>query len=150
MLPDPLSVKSLDLPAHTAITIITTDSFAVTDVSPGRTVRACSALTSLGGDNPKARLTISHSVSNENKPTKTDRVLVRLDADLFDVQGNPTLVGSAYLVLATPRGAYVDSAQTDGFSTRLLFETLLGVVCVSTSASTLSETNLDRIIAGEP
>jgi hypothetical protein len=147
MLPDPLPVKSLSIPAHTAITVVQTDSFAVTDLSPGRSVRigtlnACT-------DGPTGQLTIAHSVSNENKPVKTDRVLIRFDANIFDAATSQPVVASAYLVCATPRGA-INSIGGADFQMIQLIETLLGVVCVNTSSAALSETMLLRILAGEP
>jgi len=149
MLTDPLNVKSLSLPAHTAITVLSTDSFAVTDIAPGKSVRV-GALASATGT-PEANLTISHSVSNENKPSKTDRTLVRIDLKYKDLNGRE-LLAYAYMVVGIPRGAVDPSFQPISVATlgSTLVSALLGVVAVSATAATLDETKILRILAGEP
>jgi len=150
MLTDPLNVKSLSLAAHTAITVLETQSFATVDVAPGKTVRK--GLLTVASDPLPATLIISHSVSNENKPAKTDRTLIRFDVLTKDSQG-VEMTAYAYLVLGVPRGTVNRSdgspwAVTD-FRLGVL-SALLGVTGVSTSAATLDETKIDRVIAGEP
>lgn len=152
MLVDPLPVKSLSLVAHTAITVAETTNFAVTDVSPGRSVRR-GFIGSFDATTP-CDLIIAHSVSNENKPAKTDRTLVRLDVKLFTSAGQP-VIASAYLVVAIPQGAFVTSASdANPFRSSVegleMIQTLLGAIGVSPTAATLSDTNLLRILAGEP
>jgi hypothetical protein len=146
MLVDPLPVKSLSLVAHTAITVPYTDSMAVTDVAPGKSVRI-GALQGLGSI--LGTLTIAHSVSNENKPVKTDRCLVRFDVPLYAASGQ-ICTGSAYFVVATPRGCFDDAALASAYAPLALVQALLGVIGVSPTAATLSDTNLLRILAGEP
>lgn len=147
MLPDPLTVKGLDLSAHTAITIIGSSQFALIDLAPGRTVRKSPAVP--GTDAP-ATLTIAHSVSKENGPVPTERALIRLDVDGLrpTVGGTPGLKAFAYLVVGGPKVAYDNS---DSIIDKLsLVENLLGVIAVNTATSVLSELNLGRIINGEP
>jgi hypothetical protein len=149
MLVDPLPVKRLSTEAGTAITVLSTDSFALVDLSPGKTVRVTNALALTGQG--VGKLTIAHSVSNESKLVPTDRLLVRIDHQVTNDDsirpGN--LNAFAYIVAGTPRGALLDDASTP-YSTLGLIQTLLGVLAVSPTAATLSATNLNRIIAGEP
>jgi len=147
MLVDPLPVKSLSLAAGTAITVLDTDSYALVDLAPGRTVRKCSALNSM--ESP-GTLTIAHSVSKENGAVATDRSLIRLDISGLGPSAGVTgdMKAFAYLVIGVPRGAY-DMGDT-AFNTLLMVEKLLGVFVVSPTTANLSGTNLARIIAGEP
>lgn len=152
MLSDPLSVKCLQLSSHSAISVWSTDSFATVDVSPGRSVRVCPAMAGVNLTNLRGTLTIAHNLSNENKSlgVATDRILVRLDVDGLrrEASTGDTVKAAAYLVISAPRGVY--DADGSDFSPLVLLETLLGAVTVNPSAATLSETNITRILAGEP
>nr|QDH88478.1 MAG: hypothetical protein H4Bulk46313_000003 [Leviviridae sp.] len=149
MLVDPLPVKSLSIGSHTAITVPVTDTFALVDLAPGKTVRKCPAL-SYNGVLAPAILTISHSVSKENGDVPTDRVLVRIDLSSLrtatGVAGN--VKAYAYLVVGVPRGT-LDTGNY-AFDPVALIQCLIGAVAVSPTAATLSELNLVRILAGEP
>jgi len=150
MLVDPLPVKSIDLTAHTAITAYETTSFALVDLAPGKTVRKGS-FTSAGVKSP-AILTISHSVSKENGDVPTNRSLIRLD--LTGLTAEAGVVGSlkayAYIVIGAPVGAYDQTTSATLFSPYSLVQALMGVFAVSPTAATLDETNLKRVLAGEP
>jgi len=148
MLVDPLPVKSLSLVAHTAITVTSTDSFAVIDVAPGKSVRT-GTLGALTGLTRPPVLTIAHSVSNENKPVKTDRCLVRFDVPLWAPSGQ-VCNAAAYLVVATPQGCFNDNELTVPYVPLALVQAVIGSIGVSPTAATLSDTNLLRILAGEP
>lgn len=147
MLSDPLPVKGLSLSAHSAITSIGTDSFATTDLSAGKTVRKTPAMFNFA---LPGQLTISHSVSKENGSVPTNRLLVRLDVS--NLRSEPTVAGSlkafAYLVVGAPQGA-LDGAD-QAFDPLVMLQVLLGAVAVSPTASSLSEVNISRMIAGEP
>lgn len=145
MLSDPLAVKILDTSVASSITVAETVSFATIDLSPGRSVRKCAAI-----GNMPAQLTIAHTVSNENKPLKTDRTLVRLDYTCISPATLVPVTAACYMVLAVPQGASVDTSTTDPLDPVVLVRGLLGVLAVSPSAATLSQANLLRIIAGEP
>jgi hypothetical protein len=145
MLSDPLTVKSLDLSVASSISVFATASYAVTDISPGRSVRIASAS---GADMP-AKLTIAHTVSNENKPVKTDRTLIRLDYTGYSPASAGPVVASAYMVVAIPQASLV-AIDDNAIDASKLVQDLIGVVAVSPSAATLSRANLLRILAGEP
>jgi len=49
-------------------------------------------------------LAISHSVSNENKPTITDRAVIRINRKRVNTETGKDVTASAYLVIASPRG----------------------------------------------
>lgn len=148
MLTDPLPVKSISLGAHSGITVLATDNFAVTDVAPGKSTRKCPALDRLAGCS--GQLTISHSVSKENGAVPTDRLLVRMDVSgLTDSSGGGDRRAFAYLVVGVPRNSYYDVHGTllDPID---LVQLLLGAVGVSPTSAALSEVNLNRMLAGEP
>jgi len=153
MLPDPLTVKSPSLGGSTALTLDATESFAITDVSPGRTVRVAT-MQNGGLASLPATLTISHTVSNENRPSKTDRHLIRLDVrTVADTQGSREVTASTYLVIAVPRGAY-RSVGGDPFDDECILDmlnTLFGVIFTGSSAATLDGgAKFTRLMAGEP
>lgn len=147
MLVDPLPVKYPQLSAASALTITGTDSYALVDLAPGKSVRRCAACVA---NACPSILTISHSVSKENGAVPTDRLLVRLDLEeLTSVSGEAgNLKAFAYLVVGIPRGALGKDGNT--FNKTVLVEMLLGAVAVSPTAATTSNANLDRMIAGEP
>lgn len=144
MLADPLTIRPLVINSA-AVSVGTTESYAVIDLSPGRSVRICSA-TNVGVTYP-GKLTIAHSVSNENKPVKTDRILVRFDNTCYNEAGQE-LNAYAYAVFGLPHGA-TDSNQ-DALGPMLLVQQLCGLLAVSPSANTLSSANMLRVLAGEP
>lgn len=148
MLPDPLILRGLNFSAATAAPFYGATSVAVTDVSPGRSVRR--GIYTVTGT--PLELTISHSVSNENKPVKTDRHLVRLDVTLSSDAQNPSkgdLTASAYLVVTVPRGA-VD-VNADGYDPYLLVSSLLGLLTINSSTNNFDQRDkFNRIMAGEP
>lgn len=148
MLVDPLPVKSLSLVAHTAITVTATDSMAVIDVAPGKSVRT-GTLAALTGLTRPVQLTINHSISNENKPVKTDRCLIRFDVPVYAPSGQ-LCNSSAYIVVATPQSCFNDNELTVAHVPWHIVQAVLGVIGVSPTAATLSEVNLLRILAGEP
>lgn len=153
MLADPLTIKSLSLSAHSAITVIETNSFATIDAGAGRSVRSCAAPTLAGVslDQP-AVLTIAHSVSNENKPGKTDRHLVRLDYVFRDATGDQDLKAYAYAVVGVPRGGIFvgGEQQSTPLMALALVQNLIGVLGVNSSSAALDETKVNRILTGEP
>lgn len=147
MLTDPLTVKHPTLSAASAITVATTESFATTDVAPGKSVRQCSSSFLTGGGNAMpAILTIAHSVSNDNKPVLTDRTLIRFDNRVTNVAG-AELNAYGYAVFGVPRGA---TDGNDAIDVVRLVQQLVGLLAVSPSAATLSSANILRILAGEP
>lgn len=150
MLPDPLTLKGLNFTgSQTVAGVITSAStVAVTDVSPGRTVRK--------GFVPNlpapATLTISHTVSNENKPVKTDRHLVRLDAKLSSDASNVNkgdLTASCYVVITVPHGAVdTNGAEYDAY---YMLSALIGFLTVNPSTGNLdARATLNRLLSGEP
>lgn len=149
MLADPLAVKVLDTSVASAITVLSTLSFAVTDLSPGRSVRQ--GKNAVISANSPSHLTIAHSVSQENKPDKTDRLLVRYDQTCYSPSTLVPVTASAYLVVALPIGAKTDPvSDADPVTALPLVQTLLGALMVSPSAATISQANLIRMLAGEP
>jgi len=151
MLPDPLTVKAPVLNGTTALTLDTTESFAIIDVSPGRTVRQAnlSALAST-----LSLLTISHSVSNENRPSKTDRHLIRLDTRFkAGIEDSREVTASAYCVVAVPRGAYTETNgdPVDNNVVQHLLNILFGAMFTGSSNATLdSGAKFFRLLGGEP
>jgi hypothetical protein len=145
MLSDPLTIKGVSLSAHSTISPSGVDSFATTDVAPGRTVRQCSISAITGGP---ATLTISHSVSNDNKPAKTDRSLLRLDFLVKDSSGRE-MNAYAYAVVGIPRGAYYYNDGTQALSGVAVAQMLIGALC-GVTASALDEARITRVLAGEP
>ena len=152
MLTDPLVVKSLSLVAHTAITVAETLSFPRIDAGDG-SARYVLASPEIGGITfPRATLKISHSVSNENKPAKTDRTLVRLDVDMVDADGR-AMTAFAYLVTGLPQGAQNiagDTAEPVGTAEFLgILQVFLGAAAVNVGSAALDETKILRILKGE-
>jgi len=144
MLSDPTTIKGISLAAHTTISVSTSDSYATIDVAPGKSVRKCSSSAVSGGP---ATLTISHSVSNDNKPAKTDRALVRIDYLVKDSEGRE-MNAYAYAVIGIPRGATMYNSQ-DEFESIMVVQSLIGALSGIT-ASALDETRITRVLAGEP
>jgi len=149
MLVDPLPVKLANFGAASALTILSTPSFAITDVAPGRTTRVGDIAYS-GINSKNAKITISHSVSKENGAIATDRTLVRLD--LSDLRSASGVAGTgrayAYFVAGVPRGM-LDN-QNVAFDALALVQMICGVIVVSPTAAASSLANLTRILAGEP
>jgi hypothetical protein len=153
MLADPLLIKSLDITPATAFTLLESNSFAMTDAGSGRSTRVCVAPSiGLGTPTRPATLSISHSVSNENNPVKTDRTLLRGDFILEDVNGKE-LKAYAYAVFGIPQGALYGAGVADQIALsdlkKALVGFLAGVLLASESASTFDETKITRVLAGE-
>jgi hypothetical protein len=97
---------------------------------------------------------ISHSESNENKPEKTKRVLVRLDATNMIASDGTDQQAFAYAVIGMPaKAAYSNVADatsaSDPFTAVQLVQALIAALAVSNSAYTLDETRIPRLVAGE-
>jgi len=154
MLADPLVIKSPDLGAASAITVVETNSYALIDAGPGRSVRVCNPATFYGQNCARpATLTISHSVSNENKPVKTNRSLIRLDFSLENSSGQE-LKAYAYAVIGAPEGTSLAAPMGDPITASecglALAQALIGALGTSSTAATLSSTKITRVLAGEP
>jgi hypothetical protein len=93
---------------------------------------------------------VSHSVSNEFKPVKTKRVLLRLDVSGFTSPTQPA-GAFAYVVIGMPEtGLYQNAAlDDDPLDAVSLVQLLIGALAQSNSASTLDETRIPRLVAGE-
>jgi len=87
-------------------------------------------------------------VSNDNKPAKTDRTLIRIDGLVKDVAGRE-MNAYAYMVAGIPRGAYYYADPETALEAIALVQGLLGAACGIT-ASALDETRIARVLAGEP
>lgn len=155
MLSDPLPLKRLSLAAHAAITVITTDSFARVDAGDGSARYVCqtAVVGDAAGVSGESTLRISHSVSNEQKPVKTSRALIRLDIPVMGSNGS-LLNSYAYAVIGVPQASLVDGDDgttpiTRAAVARDLVEYLVAALAVSSTAATLDETKIDRILAGE-
>jgi len=153
MLADPLVIKAPDLTAATAFTLANTNNFAMIDAGAGRSTRVMSN-PQLGGESMSrpATLTISHTVSNENNPVKTDRTLMRVDFLLEDSAGKE-LKAYAYAVVGVPRGTLYKAAGSDqsiDFSMGLaMLGVLVGVIASAEGANNFDETKVLRILNGE-
>jgi len=152
MLADPLVVKSLDPTPATAVAVLETNSYAMIDAGSGRSTRVC-AFPTMGNEAlvRPATLTISHSVSNENNPVKTDRTLIRFDFLIEDSAGKE-LKAYAYAVFGIPKGTLY--SQPDSLLSLMTLRNgmvgaLAGALLTSESAATLDEAKFVRIIAGE-
>ena len=155
MLADPLPIKRLSLAAHAAVTVTATDNWPRIDAGDGsaRYVLPVVTLGSAGDSSGPATLRIAHSKSNEQKPVLTSRTLIRIDVPIL---GNDLKVYNsyAYAVIGMPQIPVVDPG--DGIASishallgQGLVEYLVGVLAVSSTAATLDETKVNRIIAGE-
>lgn len=99
-------------------------------------------------------LTVANSVTKENSPFKTDRILLRLDYTVATL-AKPELStkSSVYCVLSTPRG---DGANAE--TTKTLLQSLLRFIggisttpsgVASSAALASAGTLFDRLITGE-
>jgi len=96
---------------------------------------------------------ISHSVSNENKPWKTNRVLLRTDFAGFRADGGRS-AAFAYAVFGLPEtGVYSSVANaisnTSGLTAAQMAAFLVGAIGVNDTAWTLLESRIARLLAGE-
>jgi len=155
MLADPLVIKSLDPNPATAVTVLETNSYAMIDAGAGRSTRVCSEPTIAGHELTRpGKLSISHSVSNENSPVKTDRHLIRFDFIVEDLSGKE-IKTYAYAVFGVPRGTFKESPNVEAAEVnssllqRALVGALTGALLASESAATFDESKFTRIIAGE-
>jgi len=151
MLTDPLLVRRLSLASHSAVSNPYSESYALTDIAPGKSTRKCGTPNGMPSS-VQSTLTIAHSVSKENAPVPTNRLLVRIDYDGLQAAPDGPSTGKcfAYLVIGNLQGAGFDDGGWNPWDTLRSFETLLGVTAVLPTAATLSEANIVRMIAGEP
>lgn len=150
MLQDPLKIGIIDESRHTLIlsdtasTVIGTGiPLATIDVNPGGSVRTAVV------SGVKYTLTISHSQTKENAPFTTDRSLIRFDVEKTNVTTGKLVTASAYLVVAAPTGGDHTSADVLKYTRSLLTLLLLGDA-PDEGGGVLSDTVLQRILAGEP
>lgn len=152
MLADPLVVNAPTISSNTAITTYNVGSFALVDAGAGRSVRKDVGLPLGTLVYPLGTLSIGHSVSNENKPTPTDRTALRLDVQGTDFDGKQ-LNAFVYSVFGLPRGSFHTGAQSDsmpqGTLALMLAQYMIGLLGVSSTSSVLSPSNINRVIAGE-
>jgi hypothetical protein len=160
MLPDPLPIQSL--PAQGGLNASSTTPYvfvvspALTDLSPGKTVRAI-PLADLANFNVSAptgvvmkagNVSIAHSVSGENKGQNTTRVAVRVDATKV-----VSLTGMASTAQATLTMSLPDIAWSP-LDVITIVNTLVGLVygcsIVGGHIQDDSGVTLTRILAGEP
>jgi hypothetical protein len=150
MLTDPFVLKAPNLGAHTTLTASETISLARVQEQGGVAAYGPSLLV----NGQKVAMKVSHSESNENKPDRTRRVMVRLDVTGVTPDGSPS-TAFAYAVFGLPdKGVYasVASAAADASDTvdsNTLLNLLVGVLAVSNSAYTTDETRVPRLMAGE-
>jgi len=147
MFTDPFVIKAPTLSAHSAITVSETISLARVQEQGGASLYGPSVVT----NGHTLSMRVSHSESNENKPIKTKRVLVRLDFGGFTKSLQPG-VAFAYLVIGMPLGGLLDVPSiADGAELTALqmAQMLVGAVAVSSTAATLDETKVPRLSAGE-
>jgi len=149
MLPDPLKLDFLGIDGvETEVsTALSACDFAITDVSPGRTVRRCASFPATG---MPATLTISHNESSENKPTKTDRTLIRLDAP---VKGPDGVELKEYISVQFTRPRIAKKVNgTSDVEHIQMFGALIGfLLSVSTTTPGVTEdARLERLLALEP
>jgi len=154
MLTDPLPIKRLSLGAHAAITVISTDNWPRIDAGDGSARYVLPSITIAGTDsNGPSTLRIAHSNSNEQKPVQTTRTLIRFDFPVMGPEGK-AYNSYAYAVIGIPQtpvydisdGTTLVSAASLGQG---LVECLIGALAVSSTAATLDETKIARILAGE-
>jgi hypothetical protein len=155
MLTDPLPIKTVTLSAHSAVTVGATHSFARVDAGDGsaRYVDATALLSGIVVLNGPSVLRTAHSVSNENKPTKTNRTLIRLDIPLLGL-GREMLGAYCYSVIGIPATNMLDPTDGETIVTPAtigvaLTNFLVGALACSSTAATLDETKIARILAGE-
>lgn len=155
MLTDPFKLYTV---TDNSITITKAEAslgFSIVDLSKANaSVRKGSTPT---GQKP-VLLTISHSVTNENKGILTDRTLIRMDVIQHDDTRGEDVQLSLYSVFAIPRGTTVDS---DGSTYRELANLMGSLLLFNNSGadstgahstatnSTAPGSALDRIVAGE-
>jgi hypothetical protein len=152
MLPDPLVLPALWSPTISVTSTGTAANFSIRDISPGGSSRVNPYYGFAA--NSTASLTISHSVSNENKAAgvSTDRSLIRLDVSRPNAQG--VQVGAfAYLVVGTPHSADFTLAELQSF-VGALFATLCGTQASLAAGNFIydhtTSSTLARILSGEP
>jgi len=112
------------------------------DLSPGRTVRIGAIDLPDAGVNLRSSVTISHSLSKENKGTDTDRAAIRLDVRK-NVEGVGDVVAQATLTVSSPRAGYTQS------DIKQLVLLLLNTIVVGDDGLVTGE-RLERVLAGEP
>jgi len=150
MLTDPFVLRAPSLAAHSALTGADTCSLPRTSEQGGVSVYGPTITSGIGD---KLTLKISHSESNENKPMKTRRVLVRLDVTGV-TDGGQEGVAFAYAVIGMPERTLVKnaanaSAGDDPVTDLWLTEMLIGALAVNNSSNVLDETRIPRLLNGE-
>lgn len=129
----------------------------VTDIAPGKSVRE-GAGPNVGVNDDvvtKRKVTISHSVSNENKPLTTNRTVFRIDDSFLNTDGKQVVTASAYLVTSIPVSGHYDI--NDALT---LVQTLLASLTVNPASALTGGTGIDgavqvpdtlmRVLDGEP
>lgn len=97
MLTDPITLRGLNLSSHTAITALGSTSLARVQEQGGTSVYGPTN----DGNGISTTVRVSHSISNENKPNKTSRVLARVDLKGFARDGS-LFTAFAYVVVGMP------------------------------------------------
>lgn len=149
MLSDPFVLKAPTLSSHSSLTVSETVSLARKTEQSGT---ATYGPTKAGSD-MQVSMRISHSESNENKPTKTSRVLVRIDINGVGADLKP-LNAFAYAVIGMPKADLYGSANEVAQSGTPLDATqltqfLLAALATNNSTGATDETKIPRLIAGE-
>lgn len=128
---------------HDNSAIVNKPITGVTDVGPGATTRV------ILQSGRKLTLQISHSQTNENKPFRTVRTLIRLDEEKVDSETGTVVKQSAYVVVTSPQGAnYTDAQVLENTYALLLFA--IGGGTSDGGELGNNPTWLGRILAGEP
>jgi len=156
MLTDPFVLKAPTLSSHTALTGYQTLSLPRVQEQGGASIYGPVAATISSNGGLKVSMKVSHSESNENKPSKTRRVMVRLDVTGVAPDGSPKSA-FAYFVMGFPDiGIYGttgyavgDEDGTGALQDWQLLQLLIGALAVSNSGYTLDETRITRLMSGE-
>lgn len=155
MLPDPQFVSTIDSTTGGTLVKHTVSQFALVDAGNGRARRVASANLFAAGAVGLSTLSISHSVSKENKTIPTDRTMIRLDTPLFAGSADGQAVNAyAYIVVGVPRGPlFGNTAIAPGTVPVRLVETMFGCVLADyyplDDTTLLGNNTLLRVIAGE-
>jgi len=151
MFADPFVLKVPQLSAHTALTGLESISLARLPEING--VVTYSGASSFGGGY-NVSLRNSHSKSNENKGVApTSRAVSRIDVTGVNSDAR-ALRAFAYTVIGMPEmDMYASAAAIANAEPPLLaidvFQLLLAATAISSSATTIDETKIARLAAGE-
>jgi len=143
-------LRAPSLAAHSALTTADSISLARTSEQGGVAVYGPTQTSGVGD---KLTMRISHSESNENKPLKTRRVLVRLDVTGVTDAGQEG-VAFAYAVVGMPertlyKNAVSAASGDDPVTDTWLLEMLIAALAVNNSSAVLDETRITRLLNGE-